>query len=321
MQPYTDRLYVHAKLFARRAQMLLRDDYIHLLNAGSLESAFPDLAPKSPAGEHIHIKEQLFRDETAPVRNLIDISIPYRPLLKAFLRLFEAENAKQLLAQSYGRTQFVTLWFDISPHHRLERDLLKASLSRGELLGILHNTCIYQQVLSESDYGRYECIETGIDINTARGFLISIKEACGFRDTAVHAVAALKLCLLRRMFHMRLTRYCGMDSTQAEQHLAGITGLMREAADEQRGIHCIDVRIDRAHGLSSCDTAGRELAYELYFWSHVWKYFSRDFHSPACVVCYLLLLLYQIRNLFCVVEGFRFRLPPEEIQKRLIVGH
>ena len=46
--------------------------------------------------------------------------------------------------------------------------------------------------------------------------------------------------------------------------------------------------------------------------------FHRDFHSIYCVVAYLWLLFYQIRNLFKIIEGRRFGFSPEVILARIV---
>jgi hypothetical protein len=60
----------------------------------------------------------------------------------------------------------------------------------------------------------------------------------------------------------------------------------------------------------------RHLEQNYYTW--VSSMFHRDFHSVYCVIAYLWLLFYQIRNLFRIIDGRRFGFSSEAILNKLI---
>jgi len=45
---------------------------------------------------------------------------------------------------------------------------------------------------------------------------------------------------------------------------------------------------------------------------------SQDFHSICCVVSYLWMLYYQIRNLIKIIEGRHFGYSPERILANIV---
>jgi hypothetical protein len=61
-----------------------------------------------------------------------------------------------------------------------------------------------------------------------------------------------------------------------------------------------------------------ELHLEQKYYAWVSFMFHRDFHSLYCVVAYLWLLFYQIRNLFCIIDGRRFGFSSDEILNKII---
>jgi vacuolar-type H+-ATPase subunit C/Vma6 len=320
MNPYADKNYLHAKIHALRDQMLRRNDYIKIINAQRPHLAFPTLISENAAEDLNEAKEIIFRNQIGKVLLLIESSECYRSLFKAFLRFFEARNVKLLLAKAFGRTMVIGQWNDISPHNSLEKGLLQRDISLDEFKSLLGNTYL-KNVIADDFPARYEELESRIDFCTVRYFLDFSKEASFRQWNILREVMLRRIVLLRVVWSFRLRQNYGWDDDKISSHLASLYDVI----DEFNGKAELSVSIERqmnkeleqsSSGIPEVSDIENEL--ERYFWSYIWRMFSRDFHSIYCVISFLWLLYYQIQNLFGIIEGFRFNVSPDIVSKRII---
>ncbi|MBA7662524.1 hypothetical protein ES703_70553 [subsurface metagenome] len=130
-----------------------------------------------------------------------------------------------------------------------------------------------------------------------------------------------KIILLRVVWGFRLSQNYGWDDDKISSHLAFLHDLIDEFNGKDELIIKIERQMNKELNQSSGgipDVSDIENKLERYFWTYIWKTFSRDFHSIYCVISYLWLLYYQIQNLFRIIEGLRFNVSPDIISKKII---
>jgi hypothetical protein len=320
MNPYADKNYLHAKIHALRDQMLRRNDYTKIINAQRPHLAFPTLLSENDAEDLNKAKEVIFRNQIKKVLLFIESSDCYRPLFVAFLRFFETRNIKVLLAKAFGRTMVIGQWNDISPYNSFEKGLLQRDISLDEFKSLLGNTYL-KDVIADDFPTRYEELESRIDFYAVRYFLDFSKEVSFRQGSILREVMLRRIVLLRIVWGLRLRQSYGWDDNTVSSHLASLYDLI----DAFNGKAELRVSIERqmnkkleqsSGGIPEVSDIENEL--ERYFWSYIWRIFSRDFHSIYCVISFLWLLYYQIQNLFGIIEGFRFNVPPDIVSRKII---
>lgn len=320
MNPYADKNYMHAKIHALRDQMLKRNDYIKIINAQKPHLAFPTLISEDDAEDHNKTKEIIFRNQIKKLLLFIEASDCYRVLFKAFLRFFETGNVKLLLAKAFGRTMVIEQWNDISPYNSFEKDLLQRDIPLDEFKSLLGNTYL-NNAIADDFPTRYEELESRIDFYAVRYFFNFSKEILFPQRSIFQEVMLRKIVLLRIVWSFRLRQNYGWDDDKISSHIASLYDFI----DEFNGKAELIIKIERQMNRELAQSSGGipEVSYienklERYFWSYIWKNFSRDFHSIYCVISYLWLLYYQIQNLFRIIEGLRFNVSPDIISKKII---
>jgi len=320
MNQNADKIYLHAKIHALRDQMLRRNDYIKIINAQKPHLAFPTLISEDDAEDHNKTKEIIFRNQINKLLLFIESSDCYRVLFKAFLRFFETGNVKLLLAKAFSRTMVIEQWNDISPYNSFEKDLLQRDISLDEFKSLLGNTYL-NNVIADDFPTRYEELESRIDFYAVRYFFNFSKEILFPQNRIFQEVMLRKIVLLRIVWSFRLRQNYGWDDDKISSHLASLYDFIDEFDDRAELIIKIERQMNKELNRSSGgipEVSDIENELERYFWSYIWKNFSRDFHSIYCVISYLWLLYYQIQNLFRIIEGLRFNVPPDIISKKII---
>jgi len=314
MRDYTDEAYIHARLYAMRSRLLSFKDY-----ASMVGNQDPDPYDKT-SGAHAlaEAEEALFREQISGVMALAEAIAVYTPLFISFLRQFEILNAKLILTNAFG-IQAPVQWYDIGPYAVLKRGLLKEDISVQVLRTIFAGTYLSDLLEGESSYENME----------ARADLCAVKDLYGAslllgpdnksdfqnlmgRRTAV-TLTALSLRLRniyqwdeeRRSACLRLF-YDAFEGNLLP-HVNVVEGILER--------HVEQVRAGSGQEPSVVDLE-HHLEQQYYTW--ISTMFHRDFNSICCVVAYLWLLFYQIRNLFKILEGRRFGYPPEGILARII---
>jgi vacuolar-type H+-ATPase subunit C/Vma6 len=264
-------------------------------------------------------KRAIFREQIAPVLRLVEAYERYTPLFLAFLRQYEVRNAKLLLARAFGK-QNLELWYDIYPFAVLGNDLLDKKLSPDEVIALLASTYLAHDFKGISNYRQLDIrVEVAAALNLYRAATsLSTRAQKEFQDIMLERIAVLTAIWslrLREHYHwseenIRLYR-------EEFHELFGIHASSRIRREERALSRYIDQL--RGHGgQRSPSPVDIEHHLERHFHARVSAMFHRDFHSLYCVVAYLWLLFYQIRNLFCLIDGKRFGLSADRILDRII---
>ena len=313
MRYYADAYNVHARIYAVKSRLFTRADYVSLIR--EQESSRDKVSTDEGM---IRVKEEVFRKEIGKVLQLAQAVEMYEPLFLAFLRRYEVNNVKLILAKIFGRPS-VTMWYDIGDFAIIDRDLLMKDVSIGELEKICSDTGLEGLFAKKVSYAH---LEIRIDLLTMKNMIAasaSFHREVGdvfrtFIKKRIAVLLALRRVRLKRTYHIH-TEKIALDerafseifeeSFEPQVKIVEKELLGRIAGLEKSGVHQPEV-------------PDIEYYLEDYFYQWVLSMFHKDFHAPYCVISYLWLLAYQIRNLFCIVEGVRFGLSQEAIVERII---
>jgi len=310
MKYYADDVYLHTRIYAMRSRLVPPEGYAPLLRD---HEASYDTA-SGPRGM-IDAKETAFRDQIGPVIHLAEATRRYAPLFIAFLRQYEAENVKLLLAKAFGRRSFEQ-WYDIGPYATLERDLLDRDPSLDDVREALAGT--YLAGIFE---GRMtgERLENRIDILTARNLFDASAPFSPESRRVFHDFVLRRFAVLTLIRQWRLRVNYRWDDAQTWVYRDTVAAIFEETDWPQtREVVGLFTRRLEEMGGRTPEPAEVESYLENYYYRWVSSMFHRDFHSVHCVAAYLWLLDCQIRNLFCVIEGIRFGLSHEAILETII---
>lgn len=313
MKHYADEVNLHARIYAMKSRLLSLEDYAALARS---KDAMYEKAPG--AHDYTEAKEMIFVQQIKGIIHLAEATQRYTPLFLAFLRRFEARNAKLILAKAYGR-QIHEQWYDIGPYATFDRGLLQEDLTPGEIKALL------KQAFPDDDFEHasgYERLEMCIDMNTAGSLhessaLFPPEAKKVFEEFLLKRIAVVTL-----MLHYRLRENYHWDNTRIMRRLEFLHRLVGDKAWPQVRIveEALSRRLEqlsRSAGMArSC--VDREYYLEQYYYRWVSTMFYQDFYSIHCVVAYLWLLYYQVRNLFRIIEGMRFSLSSGEILEGII---
>jgi len=319
---FADREYLHAKIHALRPALLQQSDYEKAASADQLHQAFPDLNFEKHSDTPGKAKEILFREEINIILTFLMTSQYYRTLFTGFLRFFEIQNLKQLLARAFNKKHIFHQWYDISPHQSFGSDLLTQDLSPKDIKELLLNTYLKTAAKDKEFCNKYEVAESSIDFSFAVSLLHTFKDQSIDQQQRFLEIMFVYFEVLKRLWACRLKQNYGWNTQQISSHLErlknitdGIKGAKAIAAASE---HRFKKNL-RACGLNKDPTTAEfESALKKSFRTYIWKTFSKDFHSVNCVVCYLWLRYYQTQNLFSIVEGISFHAAPGAIISRLI---
>ncbi|MGV8073543.1 MAG: V-type ATPase subunit [Syntrophobacteraceae bacterium] len=272
----------------------------------------------SGAREVIESKETLFREQIAPVIRLAEACYRYTPLFLAFLRQYEAQNAKILVAKAFGK-QSLEQWYDIRPFAILDKDLLGKKLSLDEIKTLLADTYLADDFKDISSYRR---MEIGLDIGAAgnlyrASMALSPQAKKEFQEILLKRISVLTVIWswrLRSYYHWsdeKIRLYMEKFHNLFGGHTWSQVGIMAEALN--RHLEQLYKDAGKEHSIVDIE---RRLEQDYYTW--ISSMFHKDFHSLYCVVAYLWLLFYQIRNLFRIIDGRRFGFSSEAILNKII---
>jgi vacuolar-type H+-ATPase subunit C/Vma6 len=314
MRDYADEAYLHARLYAMRSRLLSQKDYASL--ARNKDQAVCDWAAGAP--DLITAEDAVFREQIAGIIPLAEATGIYTSLFLAFFRQFEALNVKLVLAKAFG-LQSLEQWYDIGPYATLTRSLLGPTTSLQDIQPHLADTYLAEIL---EDVSSYEQMEIRVDLCAARELygastLFPQDAKFDFQHLMGRRIAITSLIL-----SLRLKKTYQWDDEK-------IRGFLKRFHDVFEGKVWPQVKIVEdalaRHLEQTRATSGQELSVvdmerylELYYYNWISSMFNRDFHSIYCVVAYLWLLYYQIRNMFKIVEARRFGFSPEQILGRII---
>ena len=315
MRYYADKDNLHVRIYAMRGRLLSLKDYDSIVR--NQEAFFDRL---SGTHNHVEAKEMVFREQLAMVVHLAEATREYSSLFIAFLRQYEVSNAKLLLAKAFGR-QSLDQWYDIRPYTILDRSLLQQELSLDDIRTIMAGT--YLEDVCE-DISSYECLENQVDISAARNLYTSSAQFLPesrkvFLDFMLRRVAVITM-----IWHWRLKQSYHWSDERIRLYLETFHNLNLFGGHAWPQVRIVEEVLNRRleqlrkSGTQAPSAEDIEYHLEQYFYNWVSSMFHKDFHSIYCVVAYLWLLYYQVRNLFRIIEGIRFDLSPGEILKRII---
>lgn len=313
MRNYADQAYLHARIYAMKGRLLSLRDYTIMARE---QRTF---APKSSsAPDLIETKENLFREQLAPVIALVDAYDKYTPIFIAFLRQFETHNAKVLLAKAAGK-DILEPWYDISPFASLDKSLLTKNLSMDDVTSLLTNTYPGNDFKHSSSYRR---MQMNLDISSARNIynassLISDQARNEFQEMILKRIAVQMV-----IWSYRLRVYYHWSEKDTRLYFEKINDRLDSRAESQ--IHSIEEDLNQ-HIETLRKSSGQEPSVvdieqhlEQIYYQWLSSIFYRDFHSIYCVMAYLGLLFIQIKNLFRIIEGRRFGFSADAILSKII---
>ncbi|HPC84913.1 MAG TPA: V-type ATPase subunit [Smithellaceae bacterium] len=313
MRNYADVPNLHARIHAMRSRLFTLRDYILMIRE-------PETLPGHVSGiqDPTEAKETLFGEQIAPVFRLATAHEKYTPFFIAHLRQYEAHNAKILLAMAAGHRSF-RQWYDIGPFAALDRGLLEERLSLDDVKSLLAD--LYQDDAFRTISG-YRQLVVHLDDCTARNLYRSAELLSGaateeFREMMLKRLAVMILIWSYRLgvhhrFPQDKIRFY-MDKFQA---LYGGKAWYRVGLEQEALAAYLEQRRKDTGQEPSVAEVEHYLEQTYYAW--IARTFHRDFHSICCVVSYLWLLYYQIRNLFRIIDGRRYGLGTDAIIRRMI---
>jgi vacuolar-type H+-ATPase subunit C/Vma6 len=313
MRNYADQDYLHARIHALRGRLLLLRDYASMVREQQTSSA-------KLSGVHglIEAKEMLFREQIAPVIGLAEAYDKYIPIFLAYLRQYEIHNAKILLAKAAGK-ESLEQWYDISPFAILEKDLLQKNLSLVDTKSLIANTYLADDFRDTSSSLR---MEIQLDISAAGKLYHSSTLFSGEAKKEFQEMALRRMAVLTVIWTYRLKAYYHWNDEQIRSCLEKLNNLFGvnaqsqvRIAEEELNRHLEQLRKSGGQEPSVVDIE-RHLEQNYYDW--VSFMFHRNFHSICCVVAYLWMLFYQIKNLFRIIDGRRFGLSAEAVINKMI---
>ena len=313
MRNYADEDNLHARIYAMRGRLLSLRDYTSMVREQQASALQP-----FGIRDSVEAKENLFREQIAPVIAIAEAYDKYEPIFLAYLRQFETRNAKMLLAKAYGKKS-LEQWYDIGPFATLDKELLKKNLSPDEIKSLIADTFLADDL---KDFRGYLRMEINLDISQTRNLynsskLLSFDSKKEFQEMALRRIAVLTL-----IWSYRLTAYYHWSHEQIHSYLEKFNNLFDGNARSQ--IRIVEEELNRnleqirKGGGQEPSIVDIESQLEQSYYAWVSSMFHRDFHSIYCVVAYLWLLFYQIKNLFRVIDGRRFGMSNEAILNKMI---
>ncbi|PKN19645.1 MAG: hypothetical protein CVU71_04530 [Deltaproteobacteria bacterium HGW-Deltaproteobacteria-6] len=313
MRNYADEPNLHTRIYAMRSRLFsLRDYTLMIREPASMPGNISNIQDPTRA------KESLFRQQIAPVVNLAQAFEKYTPFFIANLRQYEAQNARILLTRAAGH-QALEQWNDIGPFAALDRGLLEKKLSLDDVKSLLADIYLDDDFKTISSYRQ---LVIHLDICTARnlyhsGDLLSGAAVQEFREMMLKRLAVMtliwsyRLRVNHRFKDDRIRFYMDKVHKLYGGKVWYRVSLEKEALAE----HLEQLRKDTGEEPS---VANIEHHLEQNYYAWITSVFHRDFHSIYCVVAYLWLLFYQIRNLFRIIDGRRFGMSQDAIINRMI---
>lgn len=315
MRNYADKPNLHTRIYAMKSRLYSLHDYASMIRE-------PENMPGNISGiqDPSEAKENLFRQQISPIINLARAYESYTPFFIADLRQYEAYNAKILINKAAGN-QTLTQWYDISPFSTLDKKLLSEKLSLEEIKWLLAYMYLDDDFKTISSYRQ---LAVHVDVCTARNFyhsseLLFGSAAMEFREMMLKRLAVMTLIWSYRfgVHHQFNDEKIRLYMDKFHKLYGGKVWYRVSLEQEVLDRDLEKIRKDTGQEPSVADV---EHYLEQNYYAWISSMFHRDFHSIYCVVCYLWLLFYQIRNLFRIIDGKRFGMSAEAIQKKMICG-
>ena len=313
MRNYADDVNLHTRIYAMKGRLLSLHDYTAMARE---QEAFPDKNFGDP--ELIEAKESIFREQISSLIPLVEANEKYAPLFLAYIRQYEAHNLKLILAKAFGR-QSLEQWYDIGPYAILNKELLKKNISLDQLQSIIANTYLSDEFKNISSFRR---MEIRVEICTARNFYQSAAPLSEQAQSELKTIMIKRMAVLSVIWAYRLKGYYHWNDEKIRLYIEKVNDLfggyaLSQVRMVQEELHEYIEQLRRS-GAQEPTVMDIERHLEHSFFAWISSMFYRDFHSINCVVAYLWLLTYQIRNMFSIIEGRRFGFDSAAILNKLI---
>lgn len=313
MRHYADVPNLHTRIYAMRSRLYSLRDYALMIRE-------PRFLPGNISGNEdpISAKETLFRQQIAPILNLTDVYKPYSPFFIANLRQYEAHNARILLTRAAGH-QTVEQWYDIGPYATLDRKRLDENLSLEDVKSLLAG--MYQDKGFTAITG-YRQLVVHLDESVAVSLYRSAELLVGPAADEFREMMQKRLAVMILIWSYRLGAYHHLKKEKIRMYMDKFQKRYGGKAWHRIGLEqeALDAYLERKRKDTGQEPTVAEIEHDLEQGYYVWiaHVFHRDFHSIYCVVAYLWLLYYQIRNLFRIIDGRRFGLSSDAILRRMV---
>ncbi len=313
MRNYADIPNLHTRIYALRSRLYSLRDYALMIRE-------PQFLPAgiSSIQDPTQAKETIFAQQIAPVFNMATIHEPYTPFFIANLRQYETHNARIILARAAGYRS-IPQWYDIGPHATLDRGLLDQNPSMEDVKSLLAD--IYQDKNFKT-ISSYRQLVIHLDDCTARSLYRSAELLVGPAAVEFRAMMLKRLAVMTLIWSYRLSVYHRIRDEKVRLYMDRFQKLYGGRAEYRVSLEqeALNEYLEQKRKDTGQEPTVSEIEHYLeqgyYAWiAHV---FHRDFHSIYCVVAYLWLLHYQIRNLFRIIDGRRFGLSSDALLSRLI---
>ena len=263
-------------------------------------------------------KEQLFDEQVRSVMLLAEASDYHRPLFLAFLRYFEIQNCRTLVAAAFGRDT-LEQWYPVGRLALLGRGLLEERISPDILKERLEDTYLEEIFAAGLTYDRLQLQLDLLPVLLALRASEALEESDRSLFREMIAMRAALIAVLRRE---RLARHYGWDGGKIESDASFLHDVLGDDLLRYFGVmsKVFSMEEDALKKLAGKSPELDDIEYRLEQFYHSWvsHFFYRDFHSVCSVVSYLWLLSRQIYNLFGIVDGLRFGVSHEAILGRVI---
>lgn len=314
MHDYADEVFLHARIYAMYSRLLSLKDYA--LMASDQDEAFYNKTPGT--SDPITAKETVFKEQISGIINLAEATDLYTPLFLAFLRQFEAFNAKLIFAKAFGM-KVLEQWYDIGPYAVLQRSMLKDKISLKDIQPLLIGTYLEDTL---EDTSSYEQIEIRTDMCVARELFRASSRFTPIGKMDFQELMGRRIAIISTILAMRLKNTYQWDDEKIRPYLERFHNIFGGKASSQVKVveKLLTGHLERQQAIGTQESDGIYMEHylEQNFYNWVLSVFHRDFHSIWCVAAYLWLLYFQIRNLFRIIEGRRFGFDPEHILSRII---
>ncbi|MCP4727813.1 MAG: V-type ATPase subunit [bacterium] len=219
----------------------------------------------------------------------------------------------------------IELWYDTYPHNIFDRELLEDITTPEILKKNLGNTFL-GEVFQSEETPDFKTLESRIDYAIIINLFAFSKELFPEQRQIFFNIATRKIISLKIAWSNRLELIYGWDHARIEEYMFNIDELVNRYKEIQKAAPGLEIEIgknikERFQDISQMktdDILEIEFFLEKDYWLYISKLFHKDFHAIYPVVSYLCLLYYQIQNLFCIIEGFHFNVPSDEIHKKII---
>lgn len=310
MRNYADDAYLHARIYAMRGRLLTLADYAAVVR--ERQSAL--LKPGDLAVE----RENIFSQQIAPVLAVACALDQYVPLFGAFLRQFEIHNAKILLSMAWGR-KTESAWYDTGPFAVLNKELHGENMPLAELKNIIARAfpeCAFK------DTDSFPRMVLNLDISAASALYHASASLSMAAQKEYREIMQRRITVLAVIWPLRLKSYYHLSDERIRSYMEEFA--RRFGVDITSGVRVVEEELNghldriRKSGAAEPSLPDIEQHLEQGYYAWIASVFHRDFHSVYCVLAYLWLLYYQIKNLFRVIDGRRFGMSDEAILNKMI---